>query len=114
MSGKTTDKTIHTDGLCINDGAGLDMILARFPLADGYTAAFYLADGQSQKLKKMILTVAGKEMIGSVNTTVLKLVNDENDKEVITYYIDPAKKMAVKSEQTIPAMMNAKLTLLLQ
>jgi dipeptidyl aminopeptidase/acylaminoacyl peptidase len=114
MSGKITSKTLRPDGLCINDGAGLDMILARFPLADGYTAAFYLVDGQSLKLKKMILTVAGNEMIGSVNTTVVKLVNDENDKEVITYYIDPAKKMAVKSEQTIPVMMNAKLTLLLQ
>jgi dipeptidyl aminopeptidase/acylaminoacyl peptidase len=114
MSGKITGKTLQTDGLCLNDGAGFDMLLARFPLADGYTTAFYVAGGQTQKLKKMILTMGGKEMVGTVNTTVVKLVNDENDKEVITYYIDPEKKMAVKSEQTIPEMMNAKLTLLLQ
>ena len=114
MSGKTTSKTLLTDGLCFNDGAGEDMILARFPLAAGYTTAFYVADGQTQKLKKMILTVTGNEMIGSVNTTVVKLVNDENEKEVITYYIDPAKKIALKTEQVIPAMMNAKLTMLLQ
>jgi dipeptidyl aminopeptidase/acylaminoacyl peptidase len=114
MSGKTTTKTLHPDGLCLNDGAGEDMLLARFPLADGYTTAFYVADGQTQKLKKMILTVVGNEMIGTVNTTLVKLVNDENDKEVTTYYIDPTKKIALKTEQIIPSMMNAKLTMLLQ
>lgn len=114
MSGKITSKTLQPDGLCLNDGAGEDMILARFPLATGYTTAFYVADGQTQKLKKMILTVTGNEMTGSVNTTVVKLVNDENDKDVTIYYIDPAKKIALKTEQIIPAMMNAKITMLLQ
>jgi len=114
MSGKITSKTLQPDGLCLNDGAGEDMILARFPLAAGYTTAFYVADGQTQKLKKIILTVTGNEMIGSVNTTVLKLVNDENDNDVTTYYIDPTKKIALKTEQIIPSMMNAKLTMLLQ
>ncbi len=114
MSGKLSSKTLKADGLVVNDGAGLDMIIARFPLAAGYTTAFYVADGQTQKLKKMILTVTGNEMVGSVNTTVVKVVNDENDKDVTTYYIDPAKKIAVKSEQIIPAMMNAKITMLLQ
>jgi hypothetical protein len=62
----------------------------------------------------MILSVTGNEMIGAVNTTVVKLVNDENDKEVTIYNIDPAKKIALKTEQVIPAMMNAKLTMILQ
>ncbi|HZZ76792.1 MAG TPA: hypothetical protein VFE04_12720, partial [Puia sp.] len=114
MSGKITTKTLLPDGFCLNDGAGEDMILARFPLAAGYSTAFYVADGQTQKLKKMILSVTGNEMIGSVNTTVVKLVNDENDKEVTIYYIDPSKKIALKTEQVIPAMMNAKLTMILQ
>jgi hypothetical protein len=114
MSGKTTSKTLHPDGFCLNDGAGEDMILARFPLTTGYTTAFYVADGQTQKLKKIILTVTGNEMIGTVNTIVVKQVNDENDKDMTVYYIDPAKKIALKTEQVIPAMMNAKLTMLLQ
>ncbi len=114
ISGKLSSKTLHADGLVVNDGAGLDMIIARFPLTAGYTTAFYVADGQTQKLKKIILTVTGNEMVGSVNTTVVKVVNDENDKDVTTYYIDAAKKIAVKSEQVIPAMMNAKITMLLQ
>ena len=114
MSGKITSKTLQPDALCLNDGAGWDLILARYPLTDGYTIAFYVADGQTQKLKKMILTVSGNEMIGSVNTTVVKVVNDENDKDMITFYIDPVKKIALKTEQVIPAMMNAKLTMLLQ
>ena len=114
MSGKLTNKTLQPDGFCLNDGAGEDLILARFPLTAGYTTAFYVADGQTQKLKKIILTVTGNEMIGSVNTTVVKLVNDENDKDVTVYYIDPTKKMALKTEQVIPAMMNAKITMILQ
>ena len=114
MSGKITSKTLQPDGFCLNDGAGEDMILARFPLTAGYTTAFYVADGQTQKLKKIILTVTGNEMIGSVNTTVVKQVNDENDKDVTVYYIDPSKKIAIKTEQVIPAMMNAKLTMILQ
>jgi dipeptidyl aminopeptidase/acylaminoacyl peptidase len=114
MSGKITSKTLKPDGLCLNDGAGEDMILARFPLTAGYTTAFYVADGQTQKLKKIILTVTGNEMIGTVNTTIVKLVNDENDKDVTVYYIDPAKKISLRTEQIIPAMMNAKLTMILQ
>ncbi len=114
MSGKVTNKIFQPDGLCINDGAGLDMILARFPLTQGYATSFYTADGQYQKLKKMILKVTGNETINSVNTTVVSLVNDENGNELTTFYIDMAKKLAVKTEQTIPAMMNAKLTLELQ
>jgi dipeptidyl aminopeptidase/acylaminoacyl peptidase len=114
MSGKVTGKTLQTDGFCLNDGAGEDMIVARFPLTTGYSTAFYVADGQTQKLKKMILTVTGNEMVGSVNTTVVKLENDENDKDVTIYNIDPAKKIALKTEQVIPAMMNAKLTMTLQ
>ncbi|MEJ0082250.1 MAG: hypothetical protein WDM78_15185 [Puia sp.] len=44
----------------------------------------------------------------------MKQVNDENDKDVTVYYIDPSKKIAIKTEQVIPAMMNAKLTMVLQ
>ena len=114
MSGKQTSKTIQSDGLIVNDGAGLDLILARFPLAAGYTTSFYIADGQSQKLKKMILTVGAGEMVGSANTSVVTVANDENAKDATVYYIDPAKKIAVKTEQIIPAMMNAKITMQLQ
>ena len=114
MSGKQTSKTIQSDGLIVNDGAGMDLILARFPLATGYTTSFYIADGQSLKLKKMILTVGASEMIGSANTTVVTVASDENAKDATVYYINPDKKIAVKTEQIVPAMMNAKITMLLQ
>ncbi len=114
VNGKVTSKTLQPEGLCISDGAGLDMIVAHFPLAAGYSASFYIVDPQTQKFKKMILTVTGNETINAVNTTVVTIVNDENEKESLTYYIDMNKKIAVKSVQIIPSMMNAKLTAELQ
>ena len=114
MNGKVTSKSLPIDGLCINDGAGLDMIVARFPLVAGYTASFYVADAQTQKLKKMILKVTGNETVNGINTTMVSVVNDENENDAVTFYVDLAKKMAIKSVQVIPAMMNAKLTVELQ
>ena len=113
MNGKLSSKTLTLQGLCINDGAGLDMIIARFPLTVGYRAAFYVADAETQKLKKMILKVVGNEPINAVNTTVVSLENDENANEKSTYYFDMSKKMAIKSVQVLPSMMNAKLTVVL-
>ena len=49
-----------------------------------------------------------------INTTVVSVVNDDNENESATYYMDMDKKRAVKTVQIIPAMMNAKLTLELQ
>jgi dipeptidyl aminopeptidase/acylaminoacyl peptidase len=114
MGGKVTSKSLQPDGLCISDGAGLDLIVARFPLAPGYITSFYIADAQTQKIKKMILKVTGTETVNSVSTIVVSVVNDENENESNIFYIDMSKKMAVKTEQTIPAMMNAKLTMVLQ
>ncbi len=114
VNGKVTNKTLKPDGLCINDGAGLDMLIARFPLTPDYTTSFYVADGQTQTLKKMILKVTGTETVKSTATTVVKVWNDENEKESAVYYIDMTKKMAIKTEQIIPSMMNAKLTVELQ
>jgi hypothetical protein len=114
LNGKLFNKSLPLDGLCISDGAGTDMLLARFPLSAGYSTSFYIADAQTQKLKKMILKVTGNETIRGINTTVVSFVNDENENENATYYIDLDKKMAVKTVQIIPAMMNAKLTMELQ
>ena len=40
----------------------------------------------------------------------VRLFNPENEKEETIYYIDSAKKMAVKIEQIAPMMGNAKIT----
>ncbi|MEO7263728.1 MAG: prolyl oligopeptidase family serine peptidase, partial [Ferruginibacter sp.] len=114
VNGKITSKSLQPEGIAFLDGAGSDMIIARFPLTPGYSTAFYVADGQVQKLKKIILKVTGNEMVNGINTTVVSLVNDDNANETTTLYIDPAKKMAIKLEQVLPAMMNARLTLSLQ
>lgn len=110
LNGKLISKSLPLDGLCVSDGAGTDMILARLPLTAGYSTSFYIADAQTQKLKKMILKVTGNETVKGINTTLVTFVNDENENESATYYLDMDKKMAVKIVQIIPAMMNAKLT----
>ncbi|MEO7446515.1 MAG: S9 family peptidase, partial [Ferruginibacter sp.] len=114
MNGKVSTKTLEPGGIAFLDGAGSDLMIARFPLAAGYSTAFYMADAQSQKLKKMILTVMGNEMVNGINTTVVSLVNDENANDKTTFYIDPEKKSAIRIEQTVPAMMNAKIKMDIQ
>jgi len=97
-------------GAFIADGAGLDLLIARFPLTDGYKTSFYTFNPMTQKLKTMKLEVLGKED----GLWKVKLYNAENEKEMTMMMIDPATQMAKKIEQTIPMMGNAKMTMTLK
>ena len=104
MMGKTKDFLV--DGALLTSGAGYDMLIARFPLAEGYTTSFYNMDVMSQKLKTMKLEVVGKEE----GKWKVKIVNTENENEETILMIDGAKKLATYLEQVVPAMGNAKIT----
>lgn len=104
MMGKTTETPI--EGALLPDGAGLDMLIARFPLTDNYAESFQTFDLMTQKFKTMKLQSMGKEG----EWMKVRLYNTENEKEEVIYYIDAAKKMAVKIEQIAPMMGNAKIT----
>ena len=104
MMGKTKDFPV--DGALLTSGAGYDMLIARLPLAEGYTTSFYNLDVMTQKLKTMKLEVEGKEE----GKWEVKIVNAENEKEETILMIDPEKKLATYLEQVVPAMGNAKIT----
>ena len=104
MMGKTKDFLV--DGALLTSGAGYDMLIARFPLAEGYTTSFYNIDVMTQKLKTMKLEVVGKEE----GKWKVIIVNVENEKEETILMIDPVKKLATYLEQVVPAMGNAKIT----
>ncbi|MCF6296469.1 MAG: S9 family peptidase [Flavobacteriaceae bacterium] len=103
MMGKTKDFPV--DSALLTSGAGYDMLIARFPLTEGYTTSFYNLDVMTQKLKIMKLEVVGKEE----GNWKVKIVNVENEKEETILMIDGSKKMATYLEQVVPAMGNAKI-----
>lgn len=104
MMGKTKDTPI--EGAFLMDGPGFDLLVSRFPLADGYTTSFFNFDIMTQKMKTMKLEVLGKKD----NLWEVSIFNSENEKDKVIMFIDQTKEMATQQEQTVPAMGNAKVT----
>ena len=65
MSMNGQDKPIAVDlgGPLFADAAGSDQVIACLPLAEGYNTTFRNFDVQTQKVKLLQLTVAGKEEV---------------------------------------------------
>ncbi|UOE41678.1 S9 family peptidase [Chryseobacterium suipulveris] len=101
---------VQLAGAYLSEGAGADMILARLPLKEGYTTSFYTVDLMTMKPKTWILKVEGKEKIKGIDTWKVVETNAENPAEKMTLWIDPARKIAVKTEAVLPAMNNAVMT----
>ncbi|MFT3903827.1 MAG: S9 family peptidase [Niabella sp.] len=101
---------VPVEGAYICDGAGFDMLVARLPLAEGYSIAASALDIMTMKAKPLLIKVLGKETVNGTETWKVSVVNanDENDKNIL--WIDPVRKLAVKMEQTVPAMQNAVVT----
>lgn len=99
------------DGAYISDGVGYDQIIAGLPLANDYTLSYYLPDMISGKNKQMNLKVEGKERIGEKEAWKVGIVNVENSSDKTTLWIDAKTKELVKSEQILPQMGNAVMTM---
>ena len=112
MMGKTSE--LKTDGLVLSDGAGLDFIIGRLPLAQGYQTSFYTVDASSMKLKQLMLDVVGKETLNGTECWKVNLTNIEQASDKSILWIDPKKLLAIKMEQTIPALGNAVMTAILK
>lgn len=104
------DIPVAFKGAYLSNGAGADMIVARMPLAQGYHTAFNILDATTMQAKQVVLTVLGKETVKGVEAWKVSMVNiaEPNDKSIL--WIDPARKIAVKMEQTLPALNNAVMT----
>ena len=108
MMGNTKD--IAFDGAMLTNGAGYDMLIARLPLAKGYTITFNTIDVMMQKAKTIKLEVLGKE----AGKWEVRINDVANEKDETILLIDADKKMASKTTQIVPAMGNAKVTTVLK
>lgn len=64
-------------------------------------------DATSMKLKQLVLGVAGKERVNNVDCWNVLLTNTEQPSDKSILWIDAEKSMALKMEQTLPALGNA-------
>lgn len=107
------DMPVNIEGAYLSEGAS-DMIIARMPLKEGFTTSYYNLDVMTMKPKKMVLSVVGKEKMNGVDTWKIEQTNADNAAEKTTMWIDPAKKIAVKTEAVLPALGNAVMTTVLK
>src|SRR6266699_2809697 len=63
MNGQDQPIAVDLGGPLFADAAGADQVIACLPLAEGYITTFRNFDVQTQKVKLLQLTVAGKEEI---------------------------------------------------
>ena len=117
-AGKAKPIEVDLGGIVFADGGGAFDVLARLPLAAGYSTTFRNFDVQKQKAQIKNLKVAGTESItvpgGTFDAYKVEVVdaNDEADKQTIWIAKDSHK--VVKIVATLPSMGGAILTSELQ
>lgn len=109
MNVQGTEVKIPFESAYVSDGAGMDLVIAGLPLASDYTVSFEVPDVMSAKAKQVTLTVEGTEEVNGVTCTKVVLTAEAND--TMTFWINPAAKLAEKMEYVIPALGNAKMTI---
>lgn len=102
---------VALDGAFISSGAGMDFVVGALPLNENYSLVFAMLDMQSMKTKQTSLKVSGKEEVNGTSCWIVDLASVENPNEKTRLWINPTSKMAEKTEQFIPAMGNAKMTI---
>lgn len=111
VTGVGNDKKIDIKGLYLPDASGLDMIIARMPLQDGFTFACSTIDELSMAAKPLQIKVVGKEIYKSAECWKVAIINLNDPNEKTEMWIDPVKKMAVKTVKILPALNNAVITI---
>jgi hypothetical protein len=113
-NGTSKTQTLEYSGNYLNSGAGMDMLIARLPLAQGFATEVVTADPATQTIKKMKIGVTGTESINGKPCTVVTMVNASNETERNVLYINIDRKLAVKIEQTLPMANNARTSMMLK
>jgi dipeptidyl aminopeptidase/acylaminoacyl peptidase len=108
VSGKTSSATV--DGAYLHDGAGVDLLVARLPLAEGYESGLYLV-GDDGKAKLYQVKVTGKDTANGTECLKVDLTNTEDPKGVFQMWIDPVNKLASRIVVPLAAVPGAKMTI---
>jgi dipeptidyl aminopeptidase/acylaminoacyl peptidase len=105
---KTTTELV--DGAYLHDGAGIDLIIARMPLKEGYVTGFYLV-GEDGKPKLYQLRVTGRDTVNSEPCLKVELVNAENTAISTRMWISTKQKMAYRTIVPLASFAGAKMTI---
>jgi dipeptidyl aminopeptidase/acylaminoacyl peptidase len=113
IGGDTTPLDVEIGGPVFADGAGSQAVIARLPLAEGYTTAYRNLDLQTQKVKVLTLTVVGREPVtvpaGTFDAWVVDVVS-AGDGGAQTIWVACDDRRVVKFRATLPAMNGAVIT----
>jgi hypothetical protein len=93
------------------DGPGCDLILAKWPLKEGFSIVTDIPDMTTMKAKQVTISVIGMEKISSQECWKVEMTSTDNTADKTTFWIDPKSGSALKMVSVIPAMGNAVMTI---
>lgn len=108
------DKTVSAsvDGAYLHDGAGMDLLIARLPLKEGYRSGFYLI-GDDGKAKLYQIKVIGKDTINNEPCLIVELTNADNTGISTKLWINMDHKMAYRMIVPLAAIPGSRMTIVL-
>jgi len=110
--------SLDLGGPLFGDGAGGQDVLARLPLAPGYSTMFRnLSLGKQKPLLKRLKVVGMEEVkvsAGTFGTWKVEIASAEGEPGVTTLWVDRASRKVVKTSATLPEMRGAVMTTELQ
>jgi dienelactone hydrolase len=109
MQGKKTE--MEFTGAVLQDGPGVDQIIARWPLKDGFSLVVEVPDMTTMKAKQVKISVTGKETIKTDECVKVEMVSTDNATDKTTFWINPKTQSADKIVSVMPAMGNAVMTI---
>jgi len=118
MSGNSRPLAAELGGALFADGAGASDVLARLPLAEGYSTTFRNFDLQKQKVGvKQIRVVSTEEVnvaAGKFKSWKAEVSSAEGEPGLITLWIATDSRKVVKVSASLPQMGGAILNTELQ
>jgi hypothetical protein len=116
MNGQARAIALTLDGPVFADGPGSHAVIARLPLAAGYTTSFRNLDVRTQQIGVKQLAVVGRESVtvpaGTFDSWKVEVKGVDGG--VTTLWVAADSRRVAKISATIPAMNGAVLTAALE
>lgn len=114
MNGQDRPIAVDLGGPLFGDAAGADQVIACLPLAEGYSTTFRNFDVQTQKVKLLQLSVAGKEEVqvpaGKFNAFRVEISSADGGADKTTLWIVAETHKVVKATAVLASMGGAVMT----
>jgi hypothetical protein len=114
MNGQNRPVDVELGGPLFADAAGSDQVISCLPLAEGYSTSFRNFDVQTQKVKLLQLSVAGKEKItvpaGTFDAYKVEVSSADGGADKKTVWVASDSHKVVKVTAVIASMGGATMT----